>query len=461
MKNLLLIVFLMFGVKQLNAQVIITGFYTEPPFTDAPVTGGYEYIQLMATEAINFSTNNFCVMVAGNGGQAVTEDGWAGSPTNANHLKFNLTTGSVAKGEFFYVGNTKKLINGEYPAGQGGPSTDISAANWIRTINTGAQTGDDGIGNAATAGFLPYAANTACGIAVFSGTLVTSTTVPIDAVFYGGTLGNSNYTAPDKGYLVPVNNFFYNDGAGTQKYFGQGTNTTLVGPKSTSNDNQFYMMGGNYNTTTNVWISRSKSQVKLKSNSTLADIEVGAGVVTLPVELSSFTAQKTNKGIQLKWTTASEKDNNYFEILRSSDGIAFENLSKVLGAGNSSAAKSYSFNDENPLPGTNYYQLNQVDYNGKSSKSKVIAIRSDLQQTGFKIISTQNNNLVFSVYANENINGKILVSGLSGRTILNTIVALKKGFNQYNVSMPSLSKGLYIANLRVGQLDAGTVKFIK
>lgn len=458
MKNLLLIICLMFGVQQLNAQIIITGFYVEPPHDDAPIAGGFEYMQFMATEAIDFSVNNYCVMIAGNNGQLVTADGWAGSTSNTNHLKFNLTQGTVAKGEFFYVGNIKKQINGTL---NGVASTDISSANWIRTINTGAANGDDNIGVANIVGFLPQAANSACGIAVFSGTSVTSTTVPIDAVFYGGNIGQSNYVAPDKGYLVPVNNGFYNNGGGTQKYFGQGTNTTLVGPKSTSNDNQFYMMGGNYNATTKVWISRSKSQVKLTATSTLVNIEAGSGVVTLPVELSSFNAKRTNKGIQLKWTTVSEKDNNYFEILRSSDGIAFENLSKVLGAGNSSAVKSYSFNDENPLSGTNYYQLNQVDYNGKSSKSKVIAIRSDLQQTQFKIISTQNNNLVFSVYANENVNGKVLVSGLSGRTVLNTTVALKKGLNQYSVSMPSLSKGLYISKLSIGSLDAGSVKFVK
>ena len=466
MKNLLLILFLFLGAYQTKAQIIITGFYVEPPHDDAPVTGGFEYMQFMATEAIDFSTTPYCVIVAGNNGQAVTADGWAGSPTNANHYKFNLTNGTVGKGEFFYVGNIKKQINGTL---NGVPSTDISSANWIRTINTGVDNGDDNLGKANIAGFLAQAANTACGIAVFSGTTVTSTTVPLDAVFYGGNLGNSNYipevpgapATPERGYLVPVNNGFYNNGGGTQMYFGQGTNTTLVGPKSTSNDNQFYTLGGNYNTTTKTWTNRVGSRVKLTATSTLADIETGSGVVTLPVELTSFNIQRTNNGVQLKWTTASEKDNSFFEILRSSDGGNFENLGKVLGAGNSIAAKSYTFNDDNPLPGINYYQLNQVDYNGKSSKSNVIAIRADLQQKEYKLISTANNNLVFSVYAPENVNGNILVSGLSGVTVVNTTIALQKGLNQYSVPMPSLAKGLYISKLSVGNVSAGSVKFIK
>lgn len=466
MKNLLLIIFLMFGVQQLNAQIIITGFYTEPPHDDAPIDGGYEYMQFMATEAIDFSATPYCVIVAGGNGQSVTADGWAGSPTNANHYKFNLTAGTVGKGEFFYVGNIKKQING---ALNGVPSTDISSANWIRTINTGAVNGDDNVGLANKVGFLSQAANTACGIAVFSGTVVTGSTVPLDAAFYGGNLGNSNYipgvpgtpAVPPRGYLVPVDNGFYNDGGGTQMYFGQGTNTTLVGPKSTSNDNQFYTLGGNYNTTTKVWTNRVGTRVKLTATSTLADIETGSGVVTLPVELSLFGGKKTTKGIQLKWTTVSEKDNNFFEILRSSDGVVFESLNKVLGAGNSSTEKSYSFTDENPLSGTNYYQLSQVDYNGKSSKSKVIAVRSDLEQTGFKIISTQNNSLVFSAYANENANGKIVINGLSGQTVLNTTIALKKGLNQYRVTLPNLSKGLYVTTLSVGNVNGGSIKFMK
>lgn len=464
MKNVLLFICLILGIYQAKAQIIITGFYTEAPYDDAPASGGYEYMQFMATEDITFdaTTNSYCVMVAGVGGQLVTADGWAGSTTSTNHYKFNLTAGSVTKGEFFYVGNIKKLINGDYPAPAGpGISTDISGANWIRTINTGAVKGDDDIGTPATVGFLPYGQTSAVGIAVFKGTTVTSTTVPLDAVFYGSFIGQSNYVAPDKGYLVPVNNGFYNNGGGTQKYFGQGTNTTLVGPRSTSNDNQFYMMGGNYNTATGVWTGRVGTRIKLFYNSTLADIQTGSGVVTLPIELSSFDAKKTNRGIQLKWSTASEKDNNYFEVLRSSDGIVFGNLGNVLGAGNSNAVRFYSFHDENPLPGINYYQLNQVDYNGKSTKSKVIAIRADLQVQQFKIISMDNNNLVFSVYSHEDASGTIIINSLSGQTILNTTIALQKGLNQYSISIPTLSRGVYISNLRIGNLDAGTVKFSK
>ncbi len=448
----------MVGVQQMNAQIIITGFYTEPPHDDAPVTGGFEYMQFMATQAIDFSTDPYCVMVAGNGGQSVTADGWAVSATNANHLKFNLTSGSVAKGEFFYVGNTKKQINGTL---NGVPSTDISSANWIRTINTGAENGDDNIGKANTVGFLPQAANSACGIAVFSGTDVTNMSIPLDAVFYGGLIGQSNFVAPDRGYLMPSDNGFYNDGGGTQKYFGQGTNTTLVGPKSTSNDNQFYRMGGTYNPTTNVWTSRVGTRIKLLATSTLSDLETGANLVTLPVELISFYAQKTDKGVQLKWSTASEKDNSYFEVLRSSDGVVFDNLKNVSGAGNSSSINSYSFNDESPLLGMNYYQLNQLDYNGNSVKSKVIALRSDLKEGKFKILSTLDNELVFSVYAQENASGKIKINNISGQSLLNSTLFLQKGLNQYRIPMPTLQSGVYISNLSIGKLNAGSIKFAK
>ena len=97
-------------------------------------------------------------------------------------------------------------------------------------------------------------------------------------------------------------------------------------------------------------------------------------IVPLPVELISFDGAVTKEGVELSWSTASEQDNSHFEIERSADGKAFEQVGKVDGHGNSNTKISYSFTDHIPLTGQSYYRLKQVDFNGQHEYSKVIAV---------------------------------------------------------------------------------------
>lgn len=88
--------------------------------------------------------------------------------------------------------------------------------------------------------------------------------------------------------------------------------------------------------------------------------------VVLPVELIFFKAQSTeSKKVQLSWETASELNSDYFSIERSRDAINYETINKVIAAGTINSKKSYQFTDENPMFGTNYYRLRQVDRDGK------------------------------------------------------------------------------------------------
>lgn len=90
----------------------------------------------------------------------------------------------------------------------------------------------------------------------------------------------------------------------------------------------------------------------------------------LPVELLNFNAVLFDRKVLLNWQTASEKDNDYFQIERSQDGILFQPLINVDGAGNSNTLLSYNAIDENPFQGTSYYRLKQVDFNGEFSHSE-------------------------------------------------------------------------------------------
>ena len=94
----------------------------------------------------------------------------------------------------------------------------------------------------------------------------------------------------------------------------------------------------------------------------------------LPVEIINFNATSDNDHIDLTWSTASENNNDYFTIEKSNDGINFESLANIDGAGNSNTLINYSYIDKNPFEGLNYYRLKQTDFNGNFIYSNVVAL---------------------------------------------------------------------------------------
>jgi hypothetical protein len=273
----------------LTSDIIITGIMADPRGSDEKVKGnvtnystgvtivhkgGYEYIQLMALKDIDFSKTPYSVVVCTNG--AATSKGWAeGGKTT---FKFNLTQGSATQGTFFYVGSAAKVIAGYWPDGL---STDISGANWIRAIqvdlgNTSKVAGD-GFGNSTT-GLLSNS-GPADGVAVFKGTEVTGSTVPVDAVFFNSPVGAA--LNGGNGYLIPASSDLYsavNKKTGAkQPLFGEGTNTFVVEGGTGGDDSQFMQMGGVLSQ--NGWIvTRHPTIEVLNRTSPLSAIEDGGGV---------------------------------------------------------------------------------------------------------------------------------------------------------------------------------------
>ena len=97
------------------------------------------------------------------------------------------------------------------------------------------------------------------------------------------------------------------------------------------------------------------------------------GATPLPVVLTDFTAQAVqNRDAQLSWHTASEQNNDHFEVERSFDGTTFVKIGRVTGQGTTTSASVYAFNDANvaaQATGPVYYRLRQVDRNGTGTYS--------------------------------------------------------------------------------------------
>ncbi len=101
----------------------------------------------------------------------------------------------------------------------------------------------------------------------------------------------------------------------------------------------------------------------------------------LPVELISFTADAQEQTVQLVWETATEINNDYFEVQRSVDGINFKKIGEVAGNGNTVEVIRYEFVDQMPVSGISYYQLKQVDFDGAHEYSDKIS--AEWISTGF------------------------------------------------------------------------------
>lgn len=110
---------------------------------------------------------------------------------------------------------------------------------------------------------------------------------------------------------------------------------------------------------------------------TFAFVDIGADEsnISLPVDyVNPLQGNAMEHAIELRWTTALERGSKYFDIERSTNGSRFGKIGQVAAQGNSNVPRPYVFQDKNPGTGTNYYRLQQVDFDGRSAQSNVVAI---------------------------------------------------------------------------------------
>ena len=117
----------------------------------------------------------------------------------------------------------------------------------------------------------------------------------------------------------------------------------------------------------------------------LDTIDIGAdeAIVNLPVQYSRpLFGYPVQSGIQLQWATAVELDALRYDIERSSDGVSYEKIGAVGAKGTVSAQNEYGFLDKSPLPGANYYRLNQIDIDGRSNIGNMVTVKWESTFTG-------------------------------------------------------------------------------
>ena len=96
----------------------------------------------------------------------------------------------------------------------------------------------------------------------------------------------------------------------------------------------------------------------------------------LPVSMLYFSAQKKDQSMSLiRWATASEIDNSHFDLQRSSDAQHWEKIATLDGHGTTSEQNDYSYIDDMPKAGLNYYRLQQIDNDGHFQYSDIAEVQ--------------------------------------------------------------------------------------
>ncbi len=140
----------------------------------------------------------------------------------------------------------------------------------------------------------------------------------------------------------------------------------------------------------------------------------------LPIELLYFNAIKKDGQVNLEWATASETNNDYFTIERTTNFANIDVVATLPGAGNSSQTNYYSYADNSPEQGVNYYRLKQTDYDGSYEYSSWEAVDlSQNEQNSLRIASIKQNDqqLVVGIETNTGAKLQIQATDLFGRIV--------------------------------------------
>ncbi len=165
----------------------------------------------------------------------------------------------------------------------------------------------------------------------------------------------------------------------------------------------------------------------------------------LPVELLDFRATVIDRGTLLEWSTASEENNEGFYIERSSNTESWETLGFIEGKGTTLEQQHYSFLDEYPFIGENYYRLKQMDFDGDFEYSDIVNVIFDEQNPLSKVHIFPNPvNAELNVINGEGI---AIIYNTLGQHIKKVII----NSSQLTINTSGLPKGQYI--LRIEKQD--------
>ncbi|WP_160328144.1 GEVED domain-containing protein [Solirubrum puertoriconensis] len=181
----------------------------------------------------------------------------------------------------------------------------------------------------------------------------------------------------------------------------------------------------------------------------------------LPVELIAFDARSQAGGVvRTEWRTASEKQNNRFEVERALDGRTFERIGTVAGRGTTSGPTNYGFTDANAaqLPRPLYYRLRQVDDDGTSSLSQVRVVAGPSSLAVGLFPTFTQGSVTLDLRGMPAVPCTAQVVDLSGRAIAEWQLT---GGTAHSLSVQQLRQGTYMVRLNAKGFTLPLLRLMK
>lgn len=170
-----------------------------------------------------------------------------------------------------------------------------------------------------------------------------------------------------------------------------------------------------------------------------------------PISLLDFSASNQDNANRLSWSTATEINNDYFEVQRSTNGEIFTTIGTVEGSGNTNEVKKYKFSDYTKSTGIVYYRLKQVDYNGEYEFFGPVAVNPETTDNDMNVYPNPNNG-VFSISGLNDTNTEILIMNNTGQIVYKEMVSEEN----IRIDLSELSSGIYF--IKTVQNDQVTTK---
>lgn len=172
-----------------------------------------------------------------------------------------------------------------------------------------------------------------------------------------------------------------------------------------------------------------------------------------PVELLSFDAKlQGQRQVKLQWATGSERENAFFTLERSPNGIQYEEVQKIQGQG-TNAGSAYEWLDIRPLEGINYYRLSQTDFSGQMERLgiRAVTVGHNTATLALRPNPVSGDALQLTLNLDESFQGNLEVMGADGKIWISEGLELEKGIQTFQQPVSTLPAGVYLLRLHDGQ----------
>jgi hypothetical protein len=165
----------------------------------------------------------------------------------------------------------------------------------------------------------------------------------------------------------------------------------------------------------------------------------------LPIALLDFDAKPINNTVNIKWSTTSEINNDFFTVEKSVNGTEWMSIGTVKGVGNSEVLTNYNMLDASPVAGVQFYRLKQTDVNGEFTYSSIVPVKFGSAATVGVMIYPMPASTVLNIDLNNDAESNVDITILNtmGQVVLTTTVT----GNAHQLDISNLVSGVYFVEV--------------